>query len=62
MRVLRRRTESAKAQRRRGISTLDYVLVIAVALPMITFIISRGMRMIQLAYEMICVLIAWPFM
>jgi len=49
-------------QNRRGAATLDYVLLLGVVLPMIVFIMWAGPRIIHLAYEMVCVLIAWPFM
>lgn len=52
----------ARCRRRRGAAALDYVLVLAVALPLVAFMISRGIRVIQLVYEMICVFISWPFM
>jgi hypothetical protein len=47
---------------RGGAATLDYVLVLCVVLPMIAFVLGVGPRLIRMAYEMICVLIAWPFM
>jgi hypothetical protein len=47
---------------RRGVATLDYVLVLGVILPMAGFVLWIGPRMIRLAYEMICVLVSWPFM
>jgi hypothetical protein len=46
---------------RRGVAALDYVLVLGVMLPLITFIMWAGPRMIRLAYEMLCVLVSWPF-
>lgn len=48
--------------RRAGVSTLDYVLVLGVILPLAAFVIPTGKRMIQLVYEMITVFISWPFM
>jgi hypothetical protein len=47
---------------RRGVATLDYVLVLGVILPMAGFVMWIGPRMIRLAYDMICVLVSWPFM
>jgi len=40
---------------------LDYVLILGVVLPLVTFIMWIGPRIIRLAYEMACTLIAWPF-
>ncbi len=48
--------------RRAGVSSLDYVLVLAVMLPMVTFIWKIAKPMMQMTYEMVCVLVAWPFM
>ena len=48
--------------RRRGAATLDYVLVLGVILPLATICIPMGIRLIRPVYEMICVLISWPFM
>lgn len=48
--------------RRAGLSSLDYVLVLGVILPLAAFVIPMGKRILQLVYEMITVLIAWPFM
>lgn len=50
------------ARLRRGAATLDYVLVLAAVLPLGAFCISSGRRIIRLAYEMVCVLVSWPFM
>ena len=51
-----------RALRRSGQSTLDYVLLLGVILPLVAFLLKIGPRIIRLAYEMTCVLIAWPFM
>jgi hypothetical protein len=55
----RLRRETGK---RRGVATLDYVLVLGIILPMAGFILWIGPRMIRLAYDMVCVLVSWPFM
>lgn len=47
---------------RGGAASLDYVLVLGVILPMAVFILRVGPRMIRLAYEMVSVLVSWPFM
>lgn len=47
---------------RAGLASLDYVLILGVVLPMVTFIMLIGPRIMRLAYEMVCVLISWPFM
>jgi len=62
MRSLRKLSTLARRHRRAGLATLDYFLVLAVALPLVAFVIDKGIRMIRLVYEMTCVLVAWPFM
>jgi hypothetical protein len=47
---------------RRGAASLDYVLVLGVILPLVAFIMWVAPRIIRLAYEMVCVLVSWPFM
>ncbi len=54
-----RGTESS---RRAGLATLDYVLILGVVLPWVAFIMWIGPRIIRLAYQMVCVLVSWPFM
>jgi hypothetical protein len=49
------------AATRRGVASLDYVLVLGVMLPLTVFIMWAGPRMMRLAYEMLCVLVSWPF-
>lgn len=51
-----------EARVRRGAATLDYVLVLGTMLPIAGVAIYLGGTIVRLAYEMICVLIAWPFM
>lgn len=48
--------------RRRGVATLDYVLLLGVVLPILAIVIPQGRRMMQLVFEMTCALISWPFM
>ncbi|MGQ9503590.1 MAG: hypothetical protein ACUVQG_00655 [Thermogutta sp.] len=48
--------------RRGAVSTLDYVLVIGVILPVAAFCMWAGPRLIWLTYQMVYVLIGWPFM
>jgi hypothetical protein len=49
-------------KRRLGAATLDYVLILGVVFPLLAFIFRVGPKIIRLAYEMVCVLISWPFM
>jgi hypothetical protein len=43
------------------VASLDYILVLGVLLPLIVFIMYAGPRMMRLAYEMLSVLVSWPF-
>ena len=47
---------------RRGVASLDYVLVAGVVLPMAAFVLWIGPRIIQQVYDMIAGQIGWPFM
>ena len=47
---------------RRGAAALDYVLVMAVVLPLAGFLMWAGPRMMNLVYETTAVLISWPFL
>lgn len=49
-------------RRHAGVASLDYVLVLAVIFPLAVFVMWIGPRIIRLAYEMVCVLVSWPFM
>ena len=62
MKAIDRQPARQTSRCRSGLSSLDYILVLGVILPLATFIITKGKRMIQLVYEMIVVLISWPFM
>ncbi|VAX38304.1 hypothetical protein MNBD_PLANCTO02-892 [hydrothermal vent metagenome] len=47
---------------RRGVATLDYVLVLGVIMPLAVIVIPLGIRIVKLVYEMTSVLITWPFL
>jgi len=55
------RRRAPRARRRGAVSTLDYVLVLVVMLPMVVLVMFAGPRMIRAAYEVLCVMISWPF-
>jgi hypothetical protein len=50
------------ARRRRGAATLDYVLVLGIVFALAALVIPTGMTIIRAAYDMLNVLIAWPFL
>lgn len=62
MRRLRRPSPNRRGRDRRGVATLDYILVLCIILPLAAFVIPTGRRMIALVFEMIAVLVSWPFM
>ena len=51
-----------KGPPRAGAAAVDYVLILAVVLPMVVFLMWVGPRMIRLAYDLTCLVISWPFM
>lgn len=53
---------NGRRRRRLGAATVDYVLLLGVIFPLAAFIMWIGPRIIRLAYEMVCVLVSWPFM
>jgi hypothetical protein len=62
MRESRENRSEGKVGGRAGQASVDYVLILGVVLPLVAFIMWIGPRIIGLAYEMICVLVSWPFM
>ena len=47
---------------RKGVASLDYILVGGVVLPMAAFVLWIGPRIIQQVYDMVAVQVGWPFM
>ena len=47
---------------RTGAATLDYVLVLAIVLPLVGFVLRVAPRIMNLVYEMTSVLVSWPFL
>jgi hypothetical protein len=62
MRKLPRPPVSPAGSRRRGNSALDYMLILAAMLPIVLFIVVKGKRVMQLVWEMLCILVSWPLM
>lgn len=56
-----RRTQP-RSRRRIGAASLDYVLVLCIVVPMAIFVMGAAPRIMRLAYEVVCVLVSWPFM
>lgn len=57
-----RPTSRSQRLSRHGAATLDYVLLLGIIFPLVAFMVPTGKKIIQLSYEMMCSLIAWPFL
>lgn len=62
MKSTHRRAAVRGGHRRAGVSTLDYILVLGVIMPLAAIVIPFGIRILRAVYEMTSVLTAWPFM
>jgi hypothetical protein len=49
-------------QKRRGSSTIDYFLIICIVLPLAAFILRIAPRAMHSVYDLLTVVVAWPFM
>jgi len=58
---MRRAPSPTRPLFRRG-SALDYVLVLAATFPIVLIIVTKGKRIMQLVWEMLCVQVSWPFL
>ena len=61
MRTWKKRKTSMSQRRRAGVATIDYVLVLGVIFPLGSIMLYYGPKIMRLAYEMISVLVSWPF-
>jgi len=48
--------------RRRASATIDYFLIICIVLPLAAFIMRIAPRAIHSVYDLLTVVVAWPFM
>lgn len=51
-----------RSLRRGAVGSLDYVLVLGVIFPLVAIVLPLAWRIIARVYEMLLVLVAWPFM
>jgi hypothetical protein len=49
-------------RRRHGSATIDYFLLICIVLPLAAFILRVAPRAMQSVYDLLTVVVAWPFM
>ncbi len=63
MRQLQEMNHRRKMTSRAGVASLDYVLILAyVVVPVVFVLLPISRTIMGLAYEMVCALVAWPFM
>jgi purine-cytosine permease-like protein len=48
--------------RRRGSATIDYFLIICILLPLAALVLHFGPRAMHSVYDMLTVVVAWPFL
>ena len=48
--------------KRRGSATIDYFLLICIVVPLAAFILRIAPRAMQSVYDLMTVIVAWPFM
>ena len=48
--------------KRRGSATIDYFLLIAIILPLAAFLFRIAPRAMHSVYDLLTVLVAWPFL
>ena len=58
----RQRRSDRRGLRRAGVATLEYVLLLGAALPMVAMSYYYSTRIIRAVYQMTCALVSWPFM
>jgi hypothetical protein len=51
-----------KSTRRSGAASVDYVLILAFIIPLVGISIAMSRQILGLVYEVLCVLVSWPFM
>ena len=56
------RAATRRRSQRVAQASVDYVLILAIILPMVGFLLWAVPWIVRLAYEMVCVLISWPFL
>jgi hypothetical protein len=60
MRRLRR--HSRRVPRRGAAASLEFILALSVAIPLVGIVVTYGVRIIRAVYDLICVWVAWPFL
>ena len=60
--VPRRSVAGSGLRRRRGSATIDYFLLICILLPLAALVLHVGPRAMRLVYDLLTVVVAWPFL
>jgi purine-cytosine permease-like protein len=47
---------------RRGSATIDYFLIVSILLPLAALVLHFGPRAMHAVYDMLTVVVAWPFL
>ena len=50
-----------RSKHRRGAATIDYFLLMAVVLPLAVFMMRIAPRMMRSVYDLLTVVVSWPF-
>ncbi len=58
----RRKRSLRKARRRKGSATIDYFLLLGTVLPLAAFMMQIAPRMMRSVYDLLTVIVAWPFL
>ena len=53
---------ASSGTRRKGSATIDYFLLIAIVLPLAAFLFRIAPQAMLLVYDLLTVIVAWPFM
>jgi hypothetical protein len=51
-----------KRRNRRGAATIDYFLLMAVVLPLATFMMQIAPRIMRSVYDLLTIVVSWPFL
>ena len=53
---------TSRKGRRRGSATIDYFLIVCIVLPLAALVLQFGPRAIHSVYDLLTVVVAWPFL
>ena len=48
--------------RRRGVGSLEYVMIMGVVFSVLIIVMTYGLELLQFVYAMICGWVSWPFL